>query len=368
MSGVSGGVVRKRRRGRDGGEHVVVVHCKAGKGRSGTAACGYLIAEEGWERDDALTRFTERRMKPGWGEGVSIPSQLRWLGYVERWKNNGKVYVERKVEIVEVHVYGLRDGVRVNADGFIEEGKKVKTWHTFADDERTIIRGKIKSTGIADAAVELFGELNGSRSNSRNASRMNLAKMNRSSEHSDAGTSVSNDKDENSAADTGTSTPAETIEKTEQLVTGEMIGADAIFRPSEPVIVETNDVCIDLERRTRGTYTWALTTSVAHVWFNCFFEGNGPEQHGKADDSGVYEIEWEAMDGLKGSSRKGTKAFDRMSVVWRAVEHKEVVHEPKEGEEVKQSQPADWKGAEEATSDEEEGTQTFGVETPSSED
>jgi protein-tyrosine phosphatase len=56
---------------------VVVVHYRAGKGRSGTMACLYLISECGWAPNDALARFTERRMRPGFGEGVSILSQLR---------------------------------------------------------------------------------------------------------------------------------------------------------------------------------------------------------------------------------------------------------------------------------------------------
>lgn len=355
---------KRRRKGDDGGERVVVVHCKAGKGRSGTASCSYLIAEEGWGLEEALGRFTERRMKPGWGHGISIPSQERWLKYVERWTKQGKLYVERRVEVCEVHVYGLRDGVRVSVDGFVEDGKKIKTYHTFTDEERSIVRGTLKSTGFADAAVELLGQVNESWSNSANSSRTNLVKSNKNGDDptAEVGTSVSNNKDINALAKEGTSTPAELAEKLEDTVLEDLIGVDAIFRPKQPIIVDTNDVCMDLERRTKGVYTWALTTSMAHVWFNCFFEGHGPEKNGKADDSGVFEIEWDAMDGLKGSVTKGTKAFDHMAVVWRTIEKKEVVTEPKEGEEVKQSQPADWKGVEDVTSDDEDqGTQTFGI-------
>jgi hypothetical protein len=92
-----------------------------------------------------------------------------------------------------------------------------------------------------------------------------------------------------------------------------------------------------------------MVTAVAHVWFNTFFEGNGPEQNGIPDDSGVFEISWDAMDGIKGSSRKGTQAFEKIAVVWKALPTEGgkpgvVITEPKEGEEVKQSSPADWKG------------------------
>jgi hypothetical protein len=89
------------------------------------------------------------------------------------------------------------------------------------------------------------------------------------------------------------------------------------------------------------------------VWFNVFFEGNGPEQQGKANTNGVFEIEWESMDGIRGSSRKGTRAFDRLSVVWRVADDgeskaEEEVVEPKVGEPVPQTKAADWKGADNA--------------------
>ena len=90
-----------------------------------------------------------------------------------------------------------------------------------------------------------------------------------------------------------------------------------------------------------------MVTSVAHVWFNAFFEGNGPENGGSSDDSGVFEMEWDAMDGIKGSSRKGTRAFDKFAVVWQVIEPpgpSVVISEPAEGEQVHQTKPADWRG------------------------
>ena len=94
-------------------ERVVVVHCKAGKGRSGTVSCSYLIAEEGWDLEEAKQRFTERRMRPGFGAGISIPSQIRTLTYVYRWTKGGKKYIERPAEVLEIHVWGLRNGVKL---------------------------------------------------------------------------------------------------------------------------------------------------------------------------------------------------------------------------------------------------------------
>jgi len=77
--------------GKAHGKRVIVGHCKAGKGRTGTVLCSYLMSEEGWTKDEALKRFTQRRMRPGFGSGVSIPSQLRYVGYVERWVKGGKI-------------------------------------------------------------------------------------------------------------------------------------------------------------------------------------------------------------------------------------------------------------------------------------
>lgn len=313
----------------EGKGRVAVVHCKAGKGRSGTVSCSYLISEEGWTPEDAKQRFTERRMRPGFGAGISIPSQQRWIGYVDRWTKGGKTYVDRPIEITEIHVWGLRNGVKLSIEGFEDEGKVIKCFHTFQKTERHVIRGGIKKDhGFADVALEAMGKKKSGTDTAQQIKEASKAQKN--------------------ADEASPDTPTSATSLDDELPTG----GDVIFRPSKPVVVPTSDVNIDFERRNKSKYGgFTMVTSVAHVWFNAYFEGNGPESAShEANDSGVFAIEFDAMDGIKGSSRKGTRAFDKMSVVWKAMPPTRkkpsiVVSEPGEGEEVKQARAADWRGA-----------------------
>lgn len=291
----------------NGGKRVAVVHCKAGKGRSGTVSCSYLISEEGWKREEALERFTVRRMRAGFGQGVSIPSQLRYVHYVDRWTNQmGKRYIERPIEITEVHVWGLRDGVKVAVEGFIEDGKRIHNFHTFTRSEKTVVDEGHVTTKQAPVESKEF----------RKDEEM-----------------ITSPVDGASPSSSGLSLNNKSFVGSVQTV---------ILKPAEPLIVPTSDVNIDFERRNKASYTgFTMVTSVAHVWFNAWFEG-GFEGH----KSGLFEIEWDAMDGIKGSARKGVRAFDKLKVVWRHPEGHEdkVVDEPKSGEPVPEVEPADWKG------------------------
>lgn len=415
-----GGKVDREGEGEDRKENgrVVVVHCKAGKGRSGTMACSYLIAECGWTPEDALARFSERRMRPGFGAGVSIPSQLRWVSYVDRWTKGGKKYVDRPVEILEVHVWGLRHGVKVAVEGFVEEGKKIKVFHTFKGDERIVVEaGAPGGAGMMDmvqdmtgygvkAAVGDKGEVvedadyeaikrggtgdnhgndnlkTPSRSSSKKLKGSRTAGLMEKLSGRKHGSSQSLDKlgadgprsktiampEPSQVSSSGTSLPGKDESRSQSTTSlqnsfsfadpSEPGGQAVIFKPSSPIRIPNSDINIAVERRNRAPAGMGLTmvTAVAHVWFNTFFEGNGPEQGGEADESGVFEIDWDKMDGIKGSSQRGTRALDRLSVVWRvagtgAVRQEGekaasgvVINEPGVDSPVPQVQAADWKG------------------------
>ncbi|MCJ1468593.1 Telomerase protein component 1 [Pseudocyphellaria aurata] len=310
-------------------ERVVVVHCKAGKGRSGSVACSYLISEEGWSKDEALSRFTLRRMRSGFGEGVSIPSQLRWIGYVDRWTKHRKIYVERQVEVLEVHVWGLREGVKVGVNGYVDEGRTIKSFHTFKTKERLLI-DSTSPTDSFPAGLPVSNE----------------EKMLPDLEQ------APNSDQKSQATRTDSSLNPSASPTTSQTSNSESGGSAVIFRPSSRIILPSNDIDIDFERRNKAAYGWAMVTSVAHVWFNTFFEGRGPENHGDAITSGVFEIEWDAMDGIRGSPRKGIRALDRLAVVWRALVDNDslgrgssqVIVEPHVGDPVPETHAADWKG------------------------
>jgi len=73
-------------------ENVVAVHCKGGKGRTGTMICIYMV-ETGLfsTADESLDYFGSRRTDLNVGhkfQGVETPSQSRYVGYYEWMKNN----------------------------------------------------------------------------------------------------------------------------------------------------------------------------------------------------------------------------------------------------------------------------------------
>lgn len=95
-------------------KNVVMIHCKNGKGRSGTIACAYLMSYEGYSLEAANGLFTTKRMKHFSGDGVSIVSQLRYLEYVKHMVNKPSIQADfwdgplLKVEFLKIELINWR--------------------------------------------------------------------------------------------------------------------------------------------------------------------------------------------------------------------------------------------------------------------
>lgn len=71
-------------------KNIIAIHCKGGKGRTGTLVCTWLIDSDQFESaQDSLEYFGERRTDKSRSckfQGVETPSQSRYVGYYEIMK------------------------------------------------------------------------------------------------------------------------------------------------------------------------------------------------------------------------------------------------------------------------------------------
>ncbi|KAG5520056.1 hypothetical protein PMAC_001132 [Pneumocystis sp. 'macacae'] len=98
--------------------NVAVLHCKAGKGRSGMIACCYLVSEDNLTVNSALSRFTQARIQKGHGDGVTILSQKRYVSYVEKWVVMGRKYQELDVAILWLKILGVNKKIGCKIYGY----------------------------------------------------------------------------------------------------------------------------------------------------------------------------------------------------------------------------------------------------------
>ncbi|KAJ3192104.1 hypothetical protein HK101_007054 [Irineochytrium annulatum] len=84
--------------------NVAVIHCKAGKGRTGVMICCYLLYSGACETaDDAMRFYGEMRTIDG--QGVTIRSQRRYIRYFEELlKSHGRKYIPRPLLLRKIRI------------------------------------------------------------------------------------------------------------------------------------------------------------------------------------------------------------------------------------------------------------------------
>ena len=87
-------------------DNVAIVHCKAGKGRTGVMICSYLLYKRYFcSSVEALDYYAEARTKNC--KGVTIPSQRRYITYYGYFTRHNCMYMPQTILLNSVTILGV---------------------------------------------------------------------------------------------------------------------------------------------------------------------------------------------------------------------------------------------------------------------
>ncbi|XP_053187477.1 putative tyrosine-protein phosphatase TPTE isoform X2 [Scomber japonicus] len=94
-------------------QNIIAIHCKGGKGRTGTMVCTWLIDSDQFESaQDSLEYFGERRTDKSRSskfQGVETPSQSRYVGYYETMKTkfNRQLPPPKSLRVKSIRIHSI---------------------------------------------------------------------------------------------------------------------------------------------------------------------------------------------------------------------------------------------------------------------
>lgn len=112
----------------------IAIHCKAGKGRTGTAASSFLMRQNKCKNSmEALSFFGSTRF--GDGDGVKIQSQRRYVQYYQMFLNNGMVYNPKPLKLTKIQIFlkkPVKESKKLNEERY---KLTVKQYNKDSEDE-----------------------------------------------------------------------------------------------------------------------------------------------------------------------------------------------------------------------------------------
>ncbi|AAS54831.1 AGR341Cp [Eremothecium gossypii ATCC 10895] len=250
---------------------VAVVHCKMGKGRSGTVAIAYLMKYRQIPMLESCQLFLTTRFKPGISRGVTIYSQLRYLRYHETFICYDTLYRPQIMEELR------RCRFRIDSIEFV-------------NPLGTITRDIIGSACMLGVKIQKYKP--------RNDGLVDLYSV-----------ECDEDKEEFSLVD-----------------------GKYIILPR--TTIDTSDIRLCFGLRSKTTeFINSVTklTSSAYCWLNLYWETVScsrslsptnflitelDEEIRSNIGQPTFTIKWEDLEGTKGTLNKGLKLFDSLTLYW----------------------------------------------------
>ncbi|EAX08221.1 transmembrane phosphoinositide 3-phosphatase and tensin homolog 2, isoform CRA_c [Homo sapiens] len=152
-------------------ENIVAIHCKGGKGRTGTMVCALLIASEIFlTAEESLYYFGERRTNKTHSnkfQGVETPSQNRYVGYFAQVKHlyNWNLPPRRILFIKRFIIYSIRGDVCDLKVQVVMEKKVVFSSTSLGNCSREegSTQGQLEGGAIQETCARLMGGSNSER-------------------------------------------------------------------------------------------------------------------------------------------------------------------------------------------------------------
>lgn len=149
--------------------NVAVIHCKAGKGRTGVMICALLLHTGMFQNSqEALNFYGHARTKNG--KGVTIPSQIRFVHYYGQYLQGGRQYRATTKLFKTIRIVGIPKFNNSTCVPYftIRQGPgqvqiyKSKTYTGISKDQReTVLHLDPPSMVCGDIKVEFFHKTSG---------------------------------------------------------------------------------------------------------------------------------------------------------------------------------------------------------------
>ncbi|CEP09631.1 hypothetical protein [Parasitella parasitica] len=127
-------------------ENVVVIHCKAGKGRTGTVIAALLLhIHEASDAKEAIALYDNTRTSNQ--KGITIPSQRRYVYYYDTMLKNREIYDANNrvsIQITQIVIHDLPQSLKHNKEFILQ----------FLDTDHTTIYQKSSNKCSIDRTLD----------------------------------------------------------------------------------------------------------------------------------------------------------------------------------------------------------------------